>query len=390
MTKILLGVSGGIAAYKSCELVREFRRRGADVRVMMTPAAQHFVSRLTFEALTQSSVLTDMFGDHASGTSHIEAARWADTIVLAPATANRIAKLAHGIADDAVSTICLAFRGSVVAAPAMNTAMWDHPAFQANLATLRSRNVGIVPPETAALACGEVGIGKMADPVAIADFVLGREHPSPLRGKRTVITAGPTREYLDPVRFLSSPSTGKMGLAVAREAVRRGANVTVIHGPLSEEPDFLARFLPVTSAAEMAERVGENTPSDLFIATAAVADYRPANPAASKIKKNGEPLRIDLEPTDDILASVSKRRRPGDLVVGFAAETDEIEANARRKLAEKNLDLIVANRVNRELLGFARSETSVTIIDRKGLRILPNVTKREVAAALLDRIEELL
>lgn len=390
MPKILLGVSGGIAAYKSCELLRELRRRGCEVRVMMTEAAQHFVTKLTFEALTQSPVLTDMFNDQASGTSHIDAARWADTIVIAPATADLIGRMAQGIANDAVSTIYLAFRGRVVVAPAMNTAMWEHPAFRSNLKTLQSRSVETVSPVASDLACGEVGVGKMAEPKTIADFLLGEERPSKLLDKEVLITAGATREYIDPVRYISSPSTGKMGLAIAKEAVRRGANVTVVHGVLSQEPDFKARFLPVTSAGEMLDAISTITPTEIFVGTAAVADFQPTTTSKQKIKKQNELIRLECEPTVDILATISKKRRPGDLLVGFAAETENVVANAKMKRESKGLDLIVANEVDREKKGFAQEQTSVVLIDRQKEERLENISKTDVAKKLWDRLEELL
>ncbi|MFH1262488.1 MAG: bifunctional phosphopantothenoylcysteine decarboxylase/phosphopantothenate--cysteine ligase CoaBC [Pseudomonadota bacterium] len=389
MPKILLGVCGGIAAYKSCELVREFRRAGCEVRVVMTEAAERFVTKLTFEALTGAPVSTGMWDEDARGISHIEVARWADLFVIAPTTADTIAKMAEGRASDLLSVIHLAFRGRIVIAPAMNTAMWDHPAVQKNVGILRERGVEIIPPVPGELACGEVGVGKMAEPMTIVSAVLGTtpETAFILAGKRVVVTAGATREYLDPVRFLSSPSTGTMGFAIAREAARRGADVTVVHGPTSEKTDFRARFVPVTSAQEMFDRVSELGPAEIFLATAAVADYRPIRQAEQKLKKENKPISIELTPTPDILASVSAKRRPGDLIVGFAAETENVERNGRKKLETKNLDLVVANEVGKESKGFGSGPTTVYFLSRSGTDLAVDVTKDDVARRLLDRLE---
>ncbi|HLG20425.1 MAG TPA: bifunctional phosphopantothenoylcysteine decarboxylase/phosphopantothenate--cysteine ligase CoaBC [Bdellovibrionota bacterium] len=390
MAKILLGVCGGISAYKSCELVREFQRRDAEVRVIMTAAAQQFVTKLTFESLTRAPVYTDLFGDGAFGTAHIEIVRWADLLVVAPATANSLAHFAHGDAPDFLSTAYLAFRGPVVLAPAMNTAMWNHSAVRENLESLGRRDCNIVWPIEGELACGEIGQGKMAEPITIADSVMKllRKRES-MKGVRVIVTAGPTREYLDPVRFLSSPSSGKMGLAVAREAATRGADVTVVHGPLSARPDFSATFVPVTSAEEMKARVEAALPADVFIGTAAVADYRPKKAASSKIKRSSKFLSVTLVPTPDILSLAVARRRPGDLVVGFAAETERVVEHAREKLRSKNVDLIVANEVEGEAKGFLQDRTSVAFVNSEQSETWQNVTKDAVARALWDRIEKM-
>ncbi|MFH1018968.1 MAG: bifunctional phosphopantothenoylcysteine decarboxylase/phosphopantothenate--cysteine ligase CoaBC [Pseudomonadota bacterium] len=391
MPKILLGVCGGIAAYKSAELVRELRRRGCEVRVMMTRAAKEFVTPLTFEALTRAAVHTDLFNDDAHGTSHIETARWADALVVAPLTAKTLSNFAYAHAEDVVSTVFLAFRGPVILAPAMNSTMWEHPAVQEALAVVARRGARIVEPVEGELACGEVGPGKMADPNLIAERVLAAlEIRRTLEGKSVLVTAGPTREYLDPVRFLSNPSSGKMGLAVAREAARRGARVTVVHGLLQVGPDFSATFVPVTSAAEMAQEVRRAAPADIFVGTAAVSDCRPVSPSDRKIKKQEKRSTLELEPTEDIIRWVSEHRRPGDLVVGFAAETERAPENAKLKLESKGLDLVVANEVHRESKGFAQDHASVWILGKRGpVAELRNVRKDEVAARLWDEVEKL-
>jgi phosphopantothenoylcysteine decarboxylase/phosphopantothenate--cysteine ligase len=391
MPRILVGVCGGIAAYKSAELVREFQRRGSDVRVVMTKAAQEFVRPLTFEALTRSPVHTEMFSDGAHGTSHIDAARWAEALVVAPLTANTLSNFAYGRAGDVLSTIFLAFRGPVILAPAMNTMMWEHPAVRESLKVVRDRGAVIVEPIEGELACGEVGTGKMAEPKDIAEralAALGTKRT--LEGKKVVVTAGPTREYLDPVRFLSNPSTGKMGLAVAREAVRRGAIVTVIHGPLSVKPDFAASFVPVICAAEMADAVARAMPADIFVGTAAVSDYRPTETAGYKLKKSEKRMTLELTPTADIIRSVSKARRPGDIVVGFAAETDRVPEQAKLKLEAKELDLVVANEVFREERGFAQEELHVWFLGRRGVTDeIAKASKDDVAIRLWNEVEKL-
>ncbi len=387
MARVLLGITGGIAAYKSCELVREYQRRGHEVRVIMTDAAEKFVTPLTFESLTKAPVYTNLFGDGAFGTAHIEIARWADLFVVAPATANTIARLAHGEANDFLSTVHLAYRGPFVLAPAMNTMMWEHPTLQSNLKTLKDRGALIVSPDEGELACGEIGVGKMAEPSRIAKESLSAIAKSLLAGLNVTVTAGPTREYIDPVRFLSSPSTGKMGIAIAREASRRGANVTVVHGPIPLPTNFRATFIPVTSAEEMAKEVERLTPSDIFIGAAAVADYRLAASKKEKIKRDGKSLILELSPTPDILAIAGKKRKEKSLFIGFSAETENLVPNAKKKLEAKQLDLIVANFVNRETIGFAQDQTSVTFVSRKDEEPFDRISKTDAAFALCDRIE---
>ncbi len=391
MPKILLGVCGGIAAYKSAELVREFQRRGCEVRVMMTRAAREFVAPLTFEALTRAPVGTELFSDGAHGTSHIEVARWADALVVAPLTAKTLSNFAYGHAEDVVSTVFLAFRGTVVLAPAMNSMMWEHPAVQESLAVVAQRGVRIVEPGEGELACGEVGPGRMAEPALIAQRTLeALEIPRTLEGKKVLVTAGPTREYLDPVRFLSNPSSGKMGFAVAREAARRGADVTVVYGPVRILPDFKARFISVTTAAEMARQVRELPPADVFVGTAAVSDYRPFHTSDWKLKKTDRPFTLELEPTEDVIRWVVEHRSSKTLVVGFAAETERAVENARLKLESKGLDLIVTNEVSREDKGFERDLTSVSILGKKGLVAeLNDVSKDAVAVRLWNEVEKL-
>lgn len=390
--RILLGVCGGISAYKSCELVREFQRRGCEVRVIMTDAAQQFVTKVTFEALTGSTTYTDLFGDGAFGTAHIEVAKWADAVVIAPLTANTLSRLVQGGASDFLSTAMLAFRGPMFLAPAMNTGMWEHPAVQNNIETIQSRGAHILPPGSGELACGDVGAGRMMEPADIARQVLELgSSTSSIEGKRVVITAGPTREYLDPVRFISSPSSGKMGLAVAQEGMRRGAEVTIVHGPISEPLPQAANSIGVTSAQEMANAVEKSLPADIFIGTAAVADYRAEETSAQKMKKSGKDLAVSLKPNPDILTNVVQSGKVKSIVVGFAAETENVVPNAKLKLEAKKLDLIVGNEVRMTEKGFEKDRTSVQILDRKGNQTdLQNVSKDEVARALWTRVEELL
>ncbi len=352
--RVVVGVSGGIAAYKAAELVRALQRQAVEVHVVMTAAAQQFVQPLTFAALTGHKVITSLWdetkaGDIAQeqkGIDHIAEAQWADALVVAPATANILAKFAHGIADDFLTTMYLATTAPVLVAPAMNVNMWNHPATQANVEILRQRGVRIVEPGTGELACGMVGAGRMAEPEAIAEAVLsalGRRHD--LAGEMVLVTAGGTREALDPVRFIGNRSSGKMGYALAEAARSRGARVILISGPASLHAPAHCELVKVTTAEEMREavleRMGEAT---LVIKAAAVADYRPVDVSAQKLKRTG-PMTLELAPTEDILAEVVRRRRPGQLIVGFAAETENRMENGRAKLLAKGADAIVVNDV---------------------------------------------
>lgn len=392
--KVVLGVTGGIAAYKAAEILRSLKKRGADVTVIMTASAKRFVGPLTFEALSGRPVADDLFtpsGDER--IEHLFLARSADLLLVAPATANTIAKMAAGIADDILSTVVLATTAPVMIAPAMNTRMIGHPATEANIALLASRGVHIVNPGTGALAEDESGYGRLADVEVIvreaAALLLPRED---LSGKRVLVTAGPTREVIDPVRFLSNRSSGKMGFALAACALRRGAAVTLVSGPVAIEPPRGAHVVPVVSALEMQAAVEKHfEASDVVIMTAAVADFRPVAPHPRKIKKEGkERLVLEMEANPDILERIG-RKKGGRIVVGFAAETGELTAAAGEKLEGKNLDLLVANDVTVPGAGFDSDTNQVEIFTRGGRRIpVPMVPKGEVAERILDQVALLL
>lgn len=391
---ILLGVTGCIGAYKAAELLRQLQQRGAVVRVVMTQSACQFVGPLTFEALSGHSVMTGLFEPGVNTTiKHIEAARWANLLLVAPATANIIAKFARGLADDMLSTIYLSATCPTIIAPAMNVEMWRHPATQENVALLRARGVEIIEPESGFLACGEVGEGRLAEPELIAARAIAflqRSHAgADLSGQHVLVTAGPTCEDLDPVRFLTNRSSGKMGYALAEAALARGADVTLISGPTHLTPPPMARFIPVWSAQQMCDAVTRHlNEATIVIKAAAVADFRPRHPQASKIKKSDQSFMLDLEPTPDILAEVS-RRKSHQLVVGFAAETDKPVEYGRDKLQRKDLDMIVVNDVTAPGAGFDVDTNRVTIIDRYDHVVaLPLLSKREVADRIFDHLIE--
>lgn len=396
--KILLGVSGGIAAYKACELLRRLNDRGADVHVILTASAQKFVTPLTFQALSQKPVHTDLFSlTEESEMSHIKLADEADLLLIAPATADILAKLAHGLADDLLTTIALVTRAPIFFAPSMNVNMWEKPVVQENISTLSKRGYSMVEPTEGYLACGWEGKGRLAEPEAILAKLEGYFSPSKkskkksLAGLKVVINAGPTREHLDPVRFLSNPSTGKMGFALAEAARERGAEVTLIAGPVSLETPSEVRRLDVVSSQEMLKACEKLFPSaDLFIATAAVGDFAPQSSLPQKLKKNGKALRLELQPTTDILLSLGRKKRKGQVLVGFAAETEALLDHAREKLKKKNLDLIVANDVSESGVGFASSDNRVTLLDRNGRSTaLAKMDKKSVAEHILDAVEKL-
>lgn len=392
--RIVLGVSGGIAAYKAPDLVRRLRERGAEVQVVMTAGAQRFVTPTTFQAVTGREVRADLWDPAAEAAmGHIELARWAELILLAPATADLTARLAAGRADDLLTTLVLASEAKVALAPAMNRLMWAHPATQANIALLRHRGIRVLGPGRGEQACGETGDGRMLEPL---DIVAGVEeifatgsaaalNNSMLTGKRVLITAGPTRERLDPVRYITNRSSGKMGFALAAAARAAGAEVTLVAGPVNLPTPLGVQRIDVESAAQMheaVESVVEN--SDVFIGTAAVADYRPAVVADRKIKKSGERMEIVLERTPDILAGVAARsKRP--FVVGFAAETHDVEQYARGKLESKNLDLIAANEVGDDKV-FDRDDNSLIVLWRDGRTLIGPANKQEVARDLIELI----
>ncbi|MCP5116865.1 MAG: bifunctional phosphopantothenoylcysteine decarboxylase/phosphopantothenate--cysteine ligase CoaBC [bacterium] len=391
--KIVLGVGGGIAAYKAAELIRLLTESGAEVQVVMTSAAQEFIRPLTFAALTSKKVITDLFASGGSeetlstAIEHIRVARENDVLVVAPATADLMAKFAHGLADDFLSTMYLAFQGRVVLAPAMNTNMWQHPATQANLARLRERGCEVVEPGEGPLACGMTGPGRLAEPGDIANTVIaGSAQRQDLEGETVVITAGPTEEPLDPVRFISNRSSGKMGYALARAAAARGAEVVLISGPVALPEPAGVTLVPVRTATEMRQAVMDNLPrATVIIKAAAVADYHLANVPRQKMKKTAARLSLELDPTPDILAEVG-RKKEDRLLIGFAAETENLVAEARRKMESKNCDMVVANLVGREGAGFSADENEVTLLMRTGESIkLPLSSKDKVADWIFDQ-----
>src|SRR5215813_10740559 len=395
--RITLGITGGVAAYKAAELVRRLQQDGFTVQVVMTRSAREFVTPLTFAALFGQKVITDLFAESGgeanleSAIEHIAVAQRTDLLLVAPATADVIAKFARGIADDFLTTLHLAFTAPVVLAPAMNVNMWNHPATQENLELLRARGVHIVQPDEGYLACGMTGPGRLAGQdaiVAAIKEVLRVQRD--FEGETVLVTAGPTCEGLDPVRYITNRSSGKMGYAVAEAAAQRGARVILVSGPTSlDTPSNVAR-INVRTAQEMQQAVREHFGSaSVGIFAAAVADYRPAEPLSEKIKRDKEPLTLRLEPNPDILASVAADKG-ARLVVGFAAETDRVAENARKKLLAKNADLIVANDVTAEGAGFDLDTNVVTLFARDGRDLpLPKMTKREVADRILDEIARL-
>jgi phosphopantothenoylcysteine decarboxylase/phosphopantothenate--cysteine ligase len=395
--KVTLGVSGGIAAYKAAEIVRLLQDRGARVQVVMTRAAQEFVRPLTFAALTGEKVITEMFaaGNETpnldSAVEHIGVAQDADALLVAPATANVIAKFARGIADDFLTTLYLATTAPVVVAPAMNVNMWEHAATRENLEILKQRGVRIVPPETGYLACGTIGAGRLAANETIVDAVMEALGPRDLENETILITAGPTREPIDPVRYISNRSSGKMGYALAEAALRRGARVLLVTGPTALQPPSGAEVAHVDTAAEMREAVLARLPeASVVIGCAAVSDYRPRAAVLRKIKREEQgAMALELEPTSDILAEVARGASPSVIVVGFAAETDNVLENARRKLRGKLLEAIVVNDVSREGIGFDSDRNAVTIITPTHEVAVPEGPKLEVAQRILDAVHSL-
>ncbi len=385
---IILGVSGGIAAYKSVELLRLLVKQGASVRVMMTKNAQWFVGPLTFEALSGQPVCTDLFekNDDAS-IRHIQWAEAADTVVIAPATANIIGKLSGGIADDALSTFMLAVTCPVIVCPSMNTHMFESRAVQRNLETLRADGHFIIDPESGTLACGTTGPGRLPEPEDIVDRIAYYLSTKDLKDKKILVTSGPTREPVDPVRFISNPSSGKMGFAVARAAEYRGGEVTLITGPTHLPDPNNVKIIRIQTAREMAQAVFENMEhSDIIIKAAAVSDYRPKDPATQKIKKEKGELVLYLERTQDILKEIGMRKKD-QILVGFAAETENLEQHAETKRVEKNLDIIVGNIVGEPSSGFGADTNKVTLFYKDGTQEpLPVMEKDAVAHILLDRI----
>ena len=392
--RVTVGVSGGIAAYKAAELVRALQRRGVEVHVVMTEAATRFVQPLTFAALTGHKVIASLWDDsdsnettYESSIEHIGEAQWTEALVVAPATADILAKFAHGIANDFLTTMYLATPAPVLVAPAMNVKMWEHPAVQANLDILRERGVRVIDPGNGDLACGMIGAGRMAEPEAIAEVVfnsLGRRND--LAGETILITAGGTREALDPVRYIGNRSSGKMGYALADAAQCRGAKVILISGPTALHPPARCEMVRITTAEEMRKVVlSRMVESTMVIKAAAVADYRPVNVSEQKLKRSG-PMTLELAPTEDILAEVTKQRRPGQLIVGFAAETQNTMENGRAKLLRKGADAIVVNDVSGEGVGIESDRNAATFLTPSTSIEMPEMTKRKLADRILDEI----
>jgi phosphopantothenoylcysteine decarboxylase/phosphopantothenate--cysteine ligase len=383
--RIVLGVTGGIACYKACEVVRLLVGAGASVRVVMTEGAQHFVTPLTMQALSGHPVGTNVFScSEEAEIGHIRLADEADLLLVAPATADVLARLAHGLADDLLTTVALATRAPVLVAPAMNVNMWEHPATQANVATLRAAGARFVGPDTGDLACGWEGAGRMAAPAGVLDAVERVLGPGDLAHEHVLVSAGPTREPLDPIRFLSNRSTGRMGYEIARAATVRGARVTLVTGPTALEPPVDVTVCRVGTAAEMATALKRAyRDATVLVMAAAVADYRPAAVAAHKIKKAAGARTLRLERTEDIVLNLA-RRRAGRLIVGFAAETRAVGREARRKLESKGLDLVVANDVTASGAGFSVDTNVVRLVDADGDERLPLMSKAAVADRVLD------
>ncbi|HEV8434236.1 MAG TPA: bifunctional phosphopantothenoylcysteine decarboxylase/phosphopantothenate--cysteine ligase CoaBC [Thermoanaerobaculia bacterium] len=386
--RIVLGVSGGIAAYKAPDLVRRLQDAGAAVRVILTPNAARFVSALSLAAVSNHPVIVDQWDSSHGGVDHIELARWADVLLIAPATANVIAKLAIGVADDALTTYALAHRGDVVIAPAMNSFMLAHPTVTQNLATLRARGVDVVEPDWGLLACGDEGAGRMPDAPVLVERVRAHFVSKDLEGKSVLVTAGPTREAIDPVRYISNRSSGKMGYAIAEAARRRGANVTLVSGPVSIPAPSGISISQVTSAREMHDAVLSALPQQIIIKAAAVADFAPRQVAARKIKKERgrDELTLNLGKTPDILESLATVK-PHPFIVAFAAETDDVVENAKKKLQSKSADLIVANDVSDSSIGFDSDQNEVLIIARDGKNVkIAKSSKLVVANRILDEV----
>jgi phosphopantothenoylcysteine decarboxylase/phosphopantothenate--cysteine ligase len=398
--RVILGVTGGVAAYKAAEFVRLLQQNNFDVRVVMTRAAQEFVRPLTFSSLTGHAVITGLWNEESPAIpptglddegqiEHIAVAQSADAIVIAPATAHILAKMAHGLADDFLSTMLLATTAPVIVAPAMNVAMWNHPATQANIATLRSRGVTIVEPGSGYLACGMTGSGRLAEIETIAQAVLTALQPETqpdLAAETILVTAGGTREAIDPVRFLGNRSSGKMGYALAEAARARGAQVVLVSAPTALTPPAGCAFVPVTTAEEMHAAVMEHLPrATVVIGAAAVTDFRMPSAAGTKLRREGS-LHLELEPTQDILRAASEGRAPGTLVIAFAAETDADIARARAKLFAKGADAIVLNDISRPGIGFDSDANAATFITAEAAIDIPEQPKRAVADRILDQL----
>mgnify|MGYP003417474816 CR=1 FL=1 len=400
--RILLCVCGGIAAYKSVELVRRLREAGAEVQVAMTENAQRFIGAASLQAVSGAPVRGSLWDEAAEAAmGHIELARWADRIVVAPATADTLARLAHGLADDLVSTLCLATTAPISVVPAMNHRMWLHPATQANIATLRARGVQVIGPDDGAQACGEFGPGRLREPMEIANdliaaFAADTQGHADLSGRRLLISAGPTFEDLDPVRFIGNRSSGKMGFAIAAAAARRGAEVVLVAGPVNLATPAGVKRIDVRSALQMRDAVLDALPADIYVGAAAVADYTPRTVSPEKIKKTAQSgagaataidsMTVELVRTPDVLAEVAAHAQRPRVVVGFAAETNDVERYARDKLQRKRLDMIAANQVGRAGCGFESDDNALSVIDAETSHALGPAPKTALADALLDLI----
>ncbi|MFC3882629.1 bifunctional phosphopantothenoylcysteine decarboxylase/phosphopantothenate--cysteine ligase CoaBC [Bacillus songklensis] len=393
--RILLCVTGGIAVYKAAALTSKLVQAGFEVKVMMTKSASEFVTPLTFQSLSRNPVYTDTFDEkNPAVIAHIDLADWADLVLVAPATANIIGKLANGIADDMISTTLLATTAKVWIAPAMNVHMYDHPAVKRNIETLSSHGYEFVEPSEGYLACGYVGKGRLEEPeniVTLVQQLFQRESNRPLKGKNILITAGPTREKIDPVRFITNHSTGKMGYAIAEEARELGADVTLVTGPTNVAYPKGVHVIQIESAQEMYEQVIKHYPDmDVVIKSAAVADYRPKNVHEQKMKKQPGDAVIELERTKDILKTLGEKKEK-QLLIGFAAETEKVAEYAQKKLREKNVDMIIANNISKKGAGFGGDTNIVTMYKRTGeIKELPLLSKREVAQKILEEIQNML
>ena len=384
--RILLGITGGIAAYKSAELVRRLRDHGAEIRVVMTPAASEFITPLTLQALSGNPVHTDLL-DHAAEAAmgHIELARWADAVIIAPATASFIARLSNGLADDLLSTLCLATAAPLLVAPAMNRQMWQNPATQENIARLQARGVTLLGPASGAQACGEMGPGRLIDPEELVQTIISAGRTNRLAGVSVLVSAGPTREFIDPVRYISNRSSGRMGYAMAKAAEEAGAAVTLVSGPVSLTPPARVSVIDITSSGQMhSEILDAAATCDIFISSAAVADYRTREAAPNKMKKKDSEPVLHLEKTPDILAEVAALPN-APFTVGFAAETENLHDNAKQKLKSKNLDMIAANRVG-DGLGFDVEENALEVFWPAGTQSLGTAPKENLARQLIEII----
>jgi phosphopantothenoylcysteine decarboxylase / phosphopantothenate---cysteine ligase len=388
--RVLLGVTGGIAAYKAAELARELMRAGAEVQPLLTESGERMVSRATFAALTGRPVPASVWDDPA-GVEHVALARWGQVLMVAPATAHTLARLAAGLADDLLTNVALAFGGPVLVAPAMHTEMWEHPATQASIQTLEARGVRVVPPASGPLTSGDVGPGRLAE---LDDLVAGvaaaLAGPRSMAGSRVLVSLGGTREPLDPVRYLGNRSSGRMGAAIVAEALARGAEVTAVAAATTVDPPAGARVVRVETAQQLYDAVlAEAGAQDVLIMAAAVADFRPKRVAEGKLKKDQGVPEVVLEPTPDTLAELGRRRRPDQVLVGFAAETGDHLAGARRKLEAKHLDLVVLNHVEGANSAFGADDADAYLVDAGTVEELPRASKAAIAARLLDRVETL-